>query len=524
MHDAGIVDQWQRDTGYTIETSATWDEFGLFAGGHADIISTASFEVPGLEEQTGRETVIIGRYNAERSRILVRADQPAQTLADRRAGGSACSPRCREPWSGVHSWRRCTTSTSRTTTKSSSPTSRTSRTCWRAVRSTPVSRYPDLSARDLREGTVRPLYDGKSSAELFAELQAPGHDGPMGNVFVARKDWVDEHPGEVSAFLDLWERGLTEWQRHRDEMIERYPQHFAVDTPEDIAFMKDYVAQHDWVVDDVRFDQQWADDESSIFDLMRETGVIGDDVSDPQFLPGPKESASDQTIVPPDTEPAPRNPAPGSTEAGTGSDADRARWIVSGVALITAVAAWAVVAAWVNDPILPQPLNVFERVIGIIVSGRRSPTSPPASARSLAGFAIAMVGGLIIGFTMGRSRFMTAYFSLPLFVLGSMPGLTYAVFGLLIFGVGPGGPIVVSALVALPFIAMNVAEGVRSVDGNLLAMCRAFETQPARRAAPPLPACSGDLRVRRCALRLRHGVEGRGGSRRSSAPATASAS
>ncbi|MDZ7883735.1 MAG: ABC transporter permease subunit [Mycobacterium sp.] len=33
----------------------------------------------------------------------------------------------------------------------------------------------------------------------------------------------------------------------------------------------------------------------------------------------------------------------------------------------------------------------------------------------------------------------------------------------------------VSALVATPFIAMNVAEGVRSVDGNLLAMCHAFE-------------------------------------------------
>ena len=69
-----------------------------------------------------------------------------------------------------------------------------------------------------------------------------------------------------------------------------------------------------------------------------------------------------------------------------------------------------------------------------------------------AGFGIAMVAGLIIGFAMGRSRFMSAYFSLPLFVLGNMPGLTYAVFGLLIFGVGAGGPIVVSALVALPFI------------------------------------------------------------------------
>lgn len=181
-----------------------------------------------------------------------------------------------------------------------------------------------------------------------------------------------------------------------------------------------------------------------------------------------------QTIVPPDTEPAPRKPVPGSRKRKARAAGPR-RWIVSGVALITAVAAWAVVAAWVNDPILPQPLNVFERVIDIIVSGEALTNFASSIGKIAAGFAIAMVGGLIIGFVMGRSRFMTAYFSLPLFVLGSMPGLTYAVFGLLIFGVGPGGPIVVSALVALPFIAMNVAEGVRSVDGNLLAMCRAFE-------------------------------------------------
>src|SRR5687768_14632371 len=44
MHDEGIVDQFEKDTGIAIETSATWDEFGLFAGGHADIISSASFE------------------------------------------------------------------------------------------------------------------------------------------------------------------------------------------------------------------------------------------------------------------------------------------------------------------------------------------------------------------------------------------------------------------------------------------------------------------------------------------------
>lgn len=286
MHDAGIVDEWQRETGYTIETSATWDEFGLFAGGHADIISSASFEVPGLEEQTRRETVIIGRYNAERSRIMVRADDPAQNLEDLRGRrlGVFTTVSGTLVWSGLVKQMHDMQLLDGDFDIVVADIQNLSNLLARGEIDACIC-YPDLSARELRNGAVRPLYDGKSSADLFAELNAPGHDGPMGNVFVARKDWVDGHPGEVSAFLDLRDRGLREWQTHRDVMIERYPQHFAVATVEDIEFMKDYVAAHDWVVDEVRFDQKWADDESSIFDLMRTTGVIGDEITDPKFLP-----------------------------------------------------------------------------------------------------------------------------------------------------------------------------------------------------------------------------------------------
>ncbi|MCF6389940.1 ABC transporter substrate-binding protein [Mycobacterium sp. MBM] len=286
MHDAGIVEQWQRDTGYTIETSATWDEFGLFAGGHADIISTASFEVPALEEQTQRETVIIGRYNAERSRILVRTDDPARSLEDLRGRrlGVFTTVSGTLVWSALVKQMHDMKLLDGDFDVVVADIQNLSNLLARGEIDACIC-YPDLSARELRSGAVRPLYDGKSSADLFAEFNAPGHDGPMGNVFVARKDWVDGHPGEVSAFLDLWDRGLREWQQHRDVMIERYPQHFAVSTPEDIEFMKNYVAEHDWVVDEVRFDQKWADDESSIFDLMRATDVIGDGITDPQFLP-----------------------------------------------------------------------------------------------------------------------------------------------------------------------------------------------------------------------------------------------
>ncbi|TRW88997.1 ABC transporter permease subunit [Mycolicibacterium sp. 018/SC-01/001] len=179
------------------------------------------------------------------------------------------------------------------------------------------------------------------------------------------------------------------------------------------------------------------------------------------------------TVAPPDS---PAAPARAGRRARRRRPAVTAnvRWLASGIALVLAIALWAAVAAWIDDPIVPRPAGVAEQVVAIVASGEALSNFAVSIAKIAAGFAIAMAGGLVIGFLMGRSRFMTSYFSLPLFVLGNMPGLTYAVFGLLIFGVGAGGPIVVSALVALPFIAINVAEGVRSVDGKLLSMCHAF--------------------------------------------------
>jgi NitT/TauT family transport system permease protein len=168
-----------------------------------------------------------------------------------------------------------------------------------------------------------------------------------------------------------------------------------------------------------------------------------------------------------------------TTEPGRRGRGDEAtglpKWLVSLVALALALLAWGVAAWIVDDNIVPTPAEVFGRVVGFTLSGEAFGHFASSIVKILAGFGLAMLAGLPIGFLMGRSRFLTSYFSMPLFVLGNVPGLTYAVFGLVIFGVGSTGPIVVSTLVAVPFVAINVAEGVRSVDGGLLRMCQAFD-------------------------------------------------
>jgi NitT/TauT family transport system permease protein len=63
-------------------------------------------------------------------------------------------------------------------------------------------------------------------------------------------------------------------------------------------------------------------------------------------------------------------------------------------------------------------------------------------------------------------------------VAGTIPALVYAVMSLVIFGLSDMGPILAVALVSAPYIAINVAEGIRGVDRSLVKMSEAFGRSP----------------------------------------------
>ena len=80
MKDQGILETMEQESGFRILQLATWDEFATFAGGHADVISTGTYETPLLEEQ-GIETVTFGQFNMNKD-VLVTANPSYQTASD----------------------------------------------------------------------------------------------------------------------------------------------------------------------------------------------------------------------------------------------------------------------------------------------------------------------------------------------------------------------------------------------------------------------------------------------------------
>jgi hypothetical protein len=289
LNDSGVKDEMEQESGICILAQVTWDEFGIYAGGFADIVSVGDFEVPTLDAQAGTTSVVFGKYNIDRSVLAVPAsDTTSQSLEDLAGKRIAV-------WDSVSStliWGVIAQAIHgldfrtgggdfelvQVDITNTGPTAAAGEVDGALV-------LPDFAVNELINDEIRVLYDGQTSAELYGDQIAgnPGHEGPMINVFLADEEWYDEHPDEIDFFMRLWQRGIDEWQSNKAEIIANYPQHFAVEGDEQVQFMQDWLTEHDWFVTSVYLDDAWLDAETPLFDIMRENGFMDPEEENPRF-------------------------------------------------------------------------------------------------------------------------------------------------------------------------------------------------------------------------------------------------
>lgn len=130
--------------------------------------------------------------------------------------------------------------------------------------------------------------------------------------------------------------------------------------------------------------------------------------------------------------------------------------------------------------VLPTPGQVF----GFMWNELRGDTLAPRNMyetfgislqRLAIGMVLAMIIGTIIGIAMGLSKAVDAFFNDWVVAILAMPNLAWALFCSLAFGFGDLGPIITVVLTGVPFVIMNVREGVRNTPTDLFDMARAFD-------------------------------------------------
>jgi len=282
LEDEGILADMEQESGITIERNESEDEFAFFAGGHADVVSTGSYETPVLEAETGVQTVTIGKYNKAKDIIVVAADSGYDTFDD-------LEPGCKvgvESFSGsTIVWQALAKDLHGRTLGEGGDDLQMAITDFNTAPELVLS--GDLcagvtsiynAASYLMDGSVVGLYDNKSASQLYGEEYVPGHEGMDSNNFVVTKTWYDEHPEEVAFFLQVWDRGLEEWATNKDAILDAYPDDFGYKDPEELDFLKKwYSTEFDEFVDTVYLDEEWIQGEQQITDLLIGAGLVPED-------------------------------------------------------------------------------------------------------------------------------------------------------------------------------------------------------------------------------------------------------
>ena len=137
--------------------------------------------------------------------------------------------------------------------------------------------------------------------------------------------------------------------------------------------------------------------------------------------------------------------------------------------------AWQGLSLFFLPVFLPGPMVLLDRMIDIYSDPASYAVVGETLARIFGGFAISMIAGTAIGLVMGLKRTVEVFFDSWIMVLLTFPAVCWAFLSVLWFGLSGSASIFTIVLIVVPFVVMNIWEGTKAVENNLIDMGRVYK-------------------------------------------------
>jgi NitT/TauT family transport system permease protein len=167
-------------------------------------------------------------------------------------------------------------------------------------------------------------------------------------------------------------------------------------------------------------------------------------------------------------------------EQKTVTSAAAERLIGEGIVLLALIAWWAL-ARGLPEFILPGPVAVARRLVELFVTPEFLWHMFASAWRVLVSIAAALlIGGGLAFLAHGVPWLATVVDERIKPVLNSFPSIGWAILAAIWFEPGDFGVIFVEVAILIPFCLINIAEGLRNIDRELMEMGRSFTRHRAR--------------------------------------------
>ena len=143
--------------------------------------------------------------------------------------------------------------------------------------------------------------------------------------------------------------------------------------------------------------------------------------------------------------------------------------------LLSIFVIWQVSSILSPEGVLPSPFEVIRSAILYVIPDDQFFLHVGSTLlRIIIGFFISFILGSLIGILMGVNSYWESFFSDYVTIGISIPNLTWAIIGVLWLGMHFLTPVFSVLMVATPYVAINIWEGVKNVDKDLVDMGKAF--------------------------------------------------
>lgn len=142
---------------------------------------------------------------------------------------------------------------------------------------------------------------------------------------------------------------------------------------------------------------------------------------------------------------------------------------------------WQLVAMRAHSRVLPTPLAVLEVLQRETASGELLFHLGRTLTRVALSFVLAMLLGVGLGILMGRSRRWDRALD-SLLILGlNIPALVTTILCYIWFGLSESAAILAVVINKIPMVAINLREGARAIDANLMEVATVYRLSPSAR-------------------------------------------
>ena len=148
--------------------------------------------------------------------------------------------------------------------------------------------------------------------------------------------------------------------------------------------------------------------------------------------------------------------------------------LIRATCLAALLVVWQVVATWLNDPILPSPIAVADKIVEHFNQGELLSHLGITLLRVFAAFFIAMAVGSIVGILMGASKTTDSALDGILVLALNIPALVTILLCYIWLGLTDVAAVAAVALNKIPTVTVTLREGARAVDKELLQVAKAF--------------------------------------------------